>query len=67
MENFHSSEGKETYQLVELNKVGYEHEATPLLGKSGSISQLFKADGYIKVDSFKEGIKKGEKVEVLLI
>ena len=66
-ENFHSGEGKETYQLVELNKVGQEHEATPLLGKSGSISTLFKADGYVKVESFKEGLRKGEKVEVFLI
>lgn len=67
MENFHSGEGRETYQLVELNKVGYEYEATPLLGKSGSISQLFNADGYIRVDSLKEGIKKGDKIEVYLV
>lgn len=66
-ENFHSGEGRETYQLVELNKIGFEYEATPLLGKSGSISQLFRADGYVRVDSLTEGIKKGEKVEVFLV
>ena len=65
-ENFHSGEGRETYQLVNLVKTKDEYEAIALLGKSGSISQLFKADGYIRIDSLNEGIKSGEITEVYL-
>ena len=38
--------------------------ARPILGKSGLITTLSEADGYILVDMNREGLKKGEPVWV---
>ncbi len=65
--NIHSSPGKEAYQMVVLEKQNGQYVAKPVYGKSGSISLLMKAQGYIKIDMNKEGIKKGEKVKVTLL
>jgi molybdopterin molybdotransferase len=40
--------------------------AVPVLGKSGLISTLVKADGTVVVPLAKTGLEKGEKVEVRL-
>jgi molybdopterin molybdotransferase len=39
--------------------------AEPIFGKSGMITTLTKADGYVMIDRNKEGLKKGEAVFVL--
>ncbi|MBQ9014649.1 MAG: molybdopterin molybdotransferase MoeA [Firmicutes bacterium] len=39
--------------------------ARPLLGASGLIGVLSKADGYVMIPADKEGLKKGETVEVI--
>jgi molybdopterin molybdotransferase len=44
----------------------YEYIAEPVFGKSGMISSLTKADGYIIIDMNKEGLKKDEPVFVHL-
>jgi molybdopterin molybdotransferase len=38
--------------------------ATPLFGKSGSISTMVKGDGLLKIPMDAEGIQEGEEVEV---
>lgn len=67
-ENIHAGEGRETYQLVSLKKNNIaEWIAEPIHAKSGSISQLMMADGYVKISSLSEGITANASVEVTLI
>ncbi|MDD2189308.1 MAG: molybdopterin-binding protein [Eubacteriales bacterium] len=73
-ENVPGGEGRETYQLVSLkrtfSKAGetvQEWIAEPIHAKSGSISQLMTADGYVKIASLSEGIREGSMAEVTLI
>lgn len=58
--NFPSASGKTTYQMVKV----YEREgklyASPIFGKSGMISLLSKADGYIEIGADEEGINRGD-------
>ena len=65
--NIHSSPGKETYQMVVLETVNDTYIAKSIHGKSGAISLMTRAQGYIKIDTNKEGVKKGEKVKVYLL
>ena len=65
-ENIHAGEGRETYQLVSLKKTE-QWIAEPIHAKSGSISQLMYADGYIRIGSLSEGVYAGSMVEVILI
>lgn len=76
-ENIHAGEGRETYQLVSLKRTGRESQrgnlsepewiAEPIHAKSGSISQLMLADGYVRISSLSEGVKVNSSVEVTLI
>ncbi|WZL72127.1 molybdopterin-binding protein [Clostridiaceae bacterium 35-E11] len=65
--NIHSSPGKETYQMVRIIEENEQYIAKPIYGKSGAISLITQADGYIKIDTNKEGIQKGEKVRVTIL
>lgn len=65
--NIHSAPGKETYQMVLVEGVNGDYLAKPIHGKSGAISLMTKAQGYVRIDENKEGIKKGEKVQVNLL
>ncbi len=72
-ENVHAGEGRETYQLVSLDRISDNSEkdhagwtATPIRAKSGSISQLMRADGYVVAAADSEGIESGRSVEVIL-
>jgi len=56
--------GKVTCQPVILSHETYGYRAQPIFGKSGAISILTRADGYIIIDLNKEGLKKGETVFV---
>lgn len=62
--NIHSAQGKETYQMVTVEKIEDKYLATPIYGKSGMITLLSRAKGYIIIDMNKEGVLKGEKVIV---
>lgn len=73
-ENVHSGEGRETYQLVCLQRVEDRKGtaepgwiAQPIRAKSGSISQLVRADGYVVISSDSEGVYAGQIVDVILI
>lgn len=65
--NFPSADGRLTCQLVELEPSANGYIAQPIFGKSGVISTLAKAQGYILVDMNSEGVKKDEQVFVHLI
>lgn len=65
-ENIHAGEGRETYQLVTLKKSPH-WVASPIYAKSGSISQLMYADGYVRIPSLSEGINRGDNIEVVLL
>lgn len=66
-ENVHSGEGRETYQLVNLKRAESGWLAEPIRAKSGSISQLAKADGYVVIGTDTEGVVAGQTVDVILI
>lgn len=65
--NVHASEGRETYQMVKLEKTEDDYFAIPLYSKSGAISILSNADGFIRINVNQEGVMKGEKVKVIKI
>lgn len=65
--NVAGAPGKITCQLVKLKKREKEYVAEPVLGKSGLITTLTRADGYIMIGQNKEGLKKDEFVEVFFI
>lgn len=64
--NVASAQGREDYIRVSLEKGEAGWEAQPILGKSGIISTMVRADGIIKIDQNCEGLEKGEWVDVLL-
>ncbi len=57
-----SNTGREEYVAVRLE----EGTAEPLMSKSGLISVLSRADGYIRIPRDAEGLAKGASVEVHL-
>ncbi|MDF2890207.1 MAG: molybdopterin molybdotransferase MoeA [Clostridia bacterium] len=65
--NVHSSPGKETFQMVELEQTENGYAAIPLHGKSGAISLVSRAQGFVRIPHNKEGISKGETVMVELL
>ena len=62
-DNISSNHGREEFICVRL----HNGAAEPVYGKSGIVSQLSRADGYIRVSRDAEGIKKGETVTVYYI
>ena len=67
MGNVAGAPGKRTCQLVRMEKTeAGEAEAVPIFGKSGMITTLTKADGYLIMEENQEGLKAGESVEVHL-
>ncbi|MGL1891495.1 MAG: molybdopterin molybdotransferase MoeA [Spirochaetaceae bacterium] len=62
-QNIHSSPGKTTYQLITLKEDETGYKVVPKYGKSGMISLLASATGYIIIDDFKEGLNSGEIVK----
>lgn len=73
-ENVHAGEGRETYQLVNLERLEDNLKAgqvgwlaRPIRAKSGSISQLMRADGYVIMAADSEGAYKGQVVDVIQI
>ena len=65
-ENVAAAGGRTTCQLVELIKAGCEYKAVPIFGKSGLMTTLTKADGYVMIDADIEGLKEGQQVSVVL-
>lgn len=65
--NMASAPGKTTCQTVRLIEEENGYIAEPVFGKSGVMSTLTSADGYILIDMNKEGLHKDELVKVWLI
>jgi molybdopterin molybdotransferase len=64
--NISSSPGREEHIGVYLEERGGDIWAVPLLGKSGLITTLIKADGTAVIPLRKLGVEEGEIVEVRL-
>ena len=64
--NVPGSPGRAVCQPVILHSEDGNYSAEPVFGKSGMISTLTRADGYIIIDVNREGLKKGEPVLVHL-
>lgn len=63
-ENIPSNHGRESCQLIKLIDTDDGLSALPLYTKSGNISYLSRADGYVMIPRNREGLNKGEKVTV---
>ena len=64
--NLASAPGREDFVRVHLHAEGETVWAEPVLGKSGLISTMVKAEGLLRLPLNSEGLEKGEKVEVYL-
>ncbi len=64
--NLHAAGGKITYQAVKIREQDDKYLAEPIYGKSGNISLLLNADGYIQMAANCEGLLKGSLVKIKL-
>jgi molybdopterin molybdotransferase len=65
--NLSSAAGRTDFVRVQVRTTtGSEAEAYPVLGKSGALSTMVKAHGYIVIAEKLQGLKEGELVEVVL-
>ena len=65
--NLSSKQGRIDYIRVKLHHEEGALSADPVLGKSGLIHTMAKADGLVKIDKNTEGLDKGTVVEVALL
>ncbi len=63
--NVASQAGRDDFVPIKLFKEDDEQMARPLLGKSGLMSILSMADGYIHIPYEAQGVKKDERVKVI--
>ncbi|MFA4884955.1 MAG: gephyrin-like molybdotransferase Glp [Desulfotomaculaceae bacterium] len=64
--NIRSAAGREDFIRVKLFHRDGQFFAEPVLGKSGLISTMVRADGLARIPAGKEGVEAGETVEVKL-
>jgi len=62
----HVSSGREVYYMVSLEETDTGYIAHPVNGKSGMVSLLSKAEGYIRIPMEKEGIEVGTPLRVYM-
>jgi molybdopterin molybdotransferase len=65
--NVSSTQGRTDYIRVKLFEKDGILWAEPILGKSGLINTMVKADGLIEIGLNIEGLEKGARVEVILL
>lgn len=63
--NYPSNNGREEYLPVRLVKQDDTFLAYPVFGKSGLITTLASASGYVRIKRGQEGISAGQKVQVI--
>lgn len=63
--NLPSAQGRVDYVRVRLSAADGRLEAEPILGKSGLIHTMVRADGLVRIDRDVEGLEKGETVQVI--
>lgn len=67
MRNLNSASGRTDFIRVQVKSIaGSEPEAYPVLGKSGALSTMVKAHGFIEIAEKLQGLRQGELVEVKL-
>ena len=67
MRNLNSASGRTDFIRVQVKILtGKQPEAYPILGKSGALSTMVKAHGFIEIAEKLQGLKDGEIVEVRL-
>jgi molybdopterin molybdotransferase len=64
--NIPSNHGREEYVPVAVTEADGEETASPVIGKSGMITVLSQAAGYVRIGRDCEGIPRGETVRVHL-
>jgi molybdopterin molybdotransferase len=64
--NVPSVHGRQDYVRVRLESNSRGIEAHPILGKSGLISTMVRADGLLMIGLHEEGVLKGSEVDVML-
>ncbi len=65
--NIPSAPGREDYIRVKLTPFEKGFTATPIFKKSGLISSMAEADGFLRIPESSEGIYEGELAEVFLL
>ena len=65
--NLSSKQGRVDFIRVKLHHEKGSLSAEPVLGKSGLIHTMVKADGLVRIDKNTEGLDKGTLVEVALL
>lgn len=66
-ENVHASPGKDTFQMVKLISGGEGYKCEPLYAKSGMMTLLANASGYIHLANTAEGLEAGTETSVILL
>jgi molybdopterin molybdotransferase len=64
--NLHSAAGRDDFVRVKLSNQNGQLYAEPVLGKSGLIGTMVKADGLVHIPAGKEGVEAGELVAAKL-
>lgn len=64
--NIPSAPGREHYVMVNIREEMDKTIIEPVYGKSGMLSMMAKARGYIKINTNQEGLIKGQRVKVFL-
>lgn len=62
--NFPSAPGRAHYFMVSLYKKEGKNFVTPVYGKSGTLSMMSRAMGYVTIGYNEEGLNKGDQVKV---
>ncbi|ABW18720.1 molybdopterin molybdotransferase MoeA [Alkaliphilus oremlandii] len=65
--NIPSAPGREHYVMVSIKEEAGQTIIDPIYGKSGMLSMMAKAQGYIKIHTNTEGILKGDSVRAFLL
>lgn len=65
-ENIYGDPGKTCYINVKLKDENQKIQVYPVVSKSSMIRPILDGDGYIVIPEYKEGLYKGELVEVVL-
>lgn len=66
-QNLYSGTGREEFVRVRLQPEGEDWRVEPIRGKSGLISTMVQADGFVHIGLDTEGIEAGKRVRVSLI
>jgi molybdopterin molybdotransferase len=67
MRNLNSTSGRTDFIRVRLEKMAIDKTAAiPILGKSGALSTMVQAHGYLIIKEHQQGLREGELVEVRL-